>query len=205
MTNNSKSKITLLVVVVVVGLVLGLKYGVEYYRSKGTRTSITTRTKGEASAKIKMTEFIDFQCPACAHGAKYIKSFMEEHPGLVQLQMKYYPLRTHRHALTSAIYAECANQQEQFWPYHDKLLQHQSIWKTMNDARPFFDKIAEEVDLEMEKLYSCLNDPNISEIISADKEEGASLGIRSTPSYLINGKLHVGIRALRTELNKYLN
>jgi len=205
MTKNKKRNVAFLVVIFCVVLVFGIKFAVEYYRSSSVRSSHTARIKGDKKAPVKITEFIDFQCPACAFGALYLKEFMQQNPAIVQLEMKYHPFKMHAHAYLSSQYAECAARQDKFWAFHDMILERQSNWSKLTNARPAFDVIAQEVGLDQNILNECLRDPAINEIIMDDKQEGAKLGIRSTPSYIINGKLFVGGKALKEELSKYIN
>lgn len=160
------------------------------------------RMKGDPAAKAKIAEFIDFQCPSCAEGARILRSFMKNYPDLLQVEMKYFPLQGHRHGMLSALYAECAARQEKFWPMHDKLIDFQDQWSRLADARPAFDLYAEEVGLEMSRLRSCLGSDEAAAYINGNKEEGLALGIRSTPSYVIDGKLVVGTKSLQEFLGK---
>jgi len=203
MPKISKKSATILILVIGVGLVLGIKLGVEAVRGR-LHPSGMSRVKGEEKAPVKITEFIDFQCPACADGAIYLKKFMEENSSLVRLELKYYPLRNHAHGLLSAKYAECAARQGRFWPFADALIARQTNWSRLSDAKPAFQLIAEEIGLNLSALGQCLQDKSIEEFIVKNKSEGDVLGVKSTPTYYINGKMVVGINSLKTELNQYL-
>ena len=125
--------------------------------SKGVPLGARAKVLGSDDARIRITEFVDFQCPMCANGARYLKSVMKKNPGLIRLQMKYYPLQQiHNHALLSAQYAECASYQGKFWPYHDLLMNRQGNWKRLADAKPAFDQMASDVDLDKDELSTCL-------------------------------------------------
>jgi protein-disulfide isomerase len=162
------------------------------------------KVKGGEGAPIKITEFLDFQCPACAQGAQYLKEIMEKHPKAVRLELKYFPLAMHAHGELSARYAECAARQGNFWPFHDLLMERQGNWKRLTDARPAFDAIAETVNLNLPKFHACIPEESIGEVIEKNKAEGRVLSVRSTPTYFVNGVMVVGKQSLDSEINKLL-
>jgi protein-disulfide isomerase len=163
------------------------------------------RAKGPADAPIQIVEFIDFQCPACAHGAKLLKEYVEKHPGQIHMEVKHFPLMgMHKHSLRAAMYAECGGQQGKFWPVHDALMEKQAEWKGLDDAEATFKQIAGEAQLDPNKLIACLVAEDTVQTIYGHKEEGKALAVRSTPSYVINGELVVGPRNLTDQLNKLL-
>ena len=110
MKKRSKKFTAVLVLIFCIAIVYGLK-AVIGLSAKGESTQAYGKVKGDKNAPVKITEFIDFQCPACAQGAKYLKEEIQRHPELIRLQIKHFPLKMHRHGLLSAQYAECAAQQ----------------------------------------------------------------------------------------------
>ena len=204
MSKPSKGLISALVVFGVFALVYGVKFFIDSSRS-GIGESASARVKGVEDAPVRIVEFIDFQCPACAQGAKFLKSFMEQHPGKLRLELKYFPFKTHRHGMLSAQYAECAARQGKFWPYHDYLVERQNNWKRLEDAKPAFDFMAKEVGLDSAQLETCLADESVVSFLEKHKKEGTSLGVRQTPTYFINGKMVVGKKSLQLKLSELFN
>jgi protein-disulfide isomerase len=198
----TKKLATFIIIFVCMSAIYGIKLFVA--SSQADTEIFTGRIKGSIKAPLQVIEFIDFQCPACASGAQYLKKFMEEHPDVIRLEMKYFPLKMHKHAFLSCRYAECASRQGKFWAFHDQLIENQIQWKELLEAQPVFDFMAEEVGMDIEKLKICLGDELINEVINYDKVEGKTLGVRSTPSYFINGKMVVGPKTLKLELDKVL-
>src|SRR5271154_3664740 len=98
---------TLLILFVFAGLIVGAKI---YLAPKAAPVNLQeARAKGNPNARVKIVEFIDFQCPACAYGVTYLKKFFEDHPNDLYIQVRYFPLTNmHHHAMTSALYSECA-------------------------------------------------------------------------------------------------
>jgi protein-disulfide isomerase len=110
----NKMQSTLVIVLVLVGLVAGAKI---YLAPKKAEINIQmARAKGNPQARVKIVEFVDFQCPACAYGLKFLRTFIEQHPNDVYVQVRYFPLTNmHHHAMISALYSECAARQGKFW------------------------------------------------------------------------------------------
>ena len=128
---------------------------------------------------------------------------MKSHPGKIRLELKYFPLNSHQHALMSARYAQCAANQGKFWEFHDLVLERQSQWKNLYNATSAFDDIAAKVGLNKTELNSCLQDEAVGLAINLDKDEGTRRGVRSTPTYFVNGKMVVGYQSLASELGHY--
>jgi protein-disulfide isomerase len=204
MTKKSKKWSTVLIIIVCCAAVWGAKTFI--WPSKGSLSvAAQSKIKGELNAPLKITEFIDFQCPACAKGSEYLAQTFEAHPHLIRLQLKHFPLSMHTHGQTSALYAECAAQQGLFWPMHDLLIERQGNWKRLDNAQPAFNQMAKEAQLNLQELNACLQGDKAYRMIEKNKAEGRNLGIRSTPTYFVNGNMAVGMQSLQQEVNKYLS
>ena len=203
MSKMPKKLIAFFIIIACVVAIYGIRF---YAKSSSTDTSkdVPTKVKGDVSAPIQITEFVDFQCHSCAHGSKDLKKLMEEHPGRIRVEVKYFPLKMHKHGVLSARYAECASRQEKFWPFHDNLFEQQKNWMKLIDAKSAFEFIAKDTGLDLKELAVCLEDETIDDVIQKNKKEGEALGVKSTPTYFINGKMVVGAKLLKVELNKLI-
>ncbi len=191
----SKKSFTLILILTAAAAVLGVRWYLESSRSAVQTTQ--TRAKGHPNAPIQISEYIDFQCSACAAGAKQLKEYLAQYPDKIHLEMRYYPLvNMHPHALPAARYAQCAAKQGKFWSLHDLLIERQNEWKVLTNADSAFLQMAKEVPLDMKSLEVCLQDENIVKTIFEEKDQGSSLGVQSTPTYFINGKMVVGVKSL---------
>ena len=203
MSRKSKKTTTLMVVVISVIVVLGAKAYLDSTKNSSANQS-QAKVKGGTDAPLKVTEFIDFQCSACANGSKYLKEEMQRHPQLIRLQLKHFPLSMHRHGYLSAQYAECAAEQGKFWQMHDLLLARQSNWKRLDDPRPAFTQMINEADIDEQKMKTCVASGRADKVIERNKVEGAGRNIRSTPTYFVNGRMVVGQKSLEMKINEYL-
>ena len=203
MSQQSKIKATFLIVAFSLAVVYGVKLLLGII-PQSVQSLEQMRTKGDKDAPIHITEFIDFECPACARGAEYLARTMAEHPASIRLDIKYFPLPSHRHGFQAARYVECAARQGKFWPFHDALIARQPNWSRLMDATPAFVLITNELALDTNKLNSCLNDKSVDAIIQQNHLEGERRGVKSTPTYYVNGKIVVGMQSLELELDRLL-
>jgi len=162
------------------------------------------RTKGSESAPVQIIEYMDYQCPSCAKGAKYLEKIFEDYPNLVRLEMRFFPLNGRKHSLISAHYAQCAARQGKFWDFHHSLVDKQKQWSHLVDARYFFDIIAKELKVNNSDFDQCLEDKMIYDFLLDMKLKGKIKEVKSTPTYFINGKMIVGYKKLIEELNEFI-
>jgi protein-disulfide isomerase len=86
----------------------------------------------------------------------------------------------------------CAAEQERFWDYHDMLFANH----TAENVGDYTDRrllaFAQMLGLNEGTFRSCLSSGRYDDQINQDKARGQSLGIPSTPSFIINGQLIQG-------------
>ena len=198
----NKWQSTLLIMLVLFGLVFGVK---TFLAPKKPVINLqTVRAKGNPQAKVRIVEYIDFQCPACAFGMKFLRTFLEQHPNDVYLQVRYFPLTNmHHHAMISALYSECAGRQGKFWELEDLMIPQQQQWAQLISPEPVFQSMAVQAGINTDQLKACLASDDARKVINDEKALGQSLGIASTPTYFINSKMVVGTKSLQDELKTY--
>jgi len=198
----SKWQSTLVIILILVGSIVGAK--VLLIPKKVVVNVQQGRTKGDPNARVKIVEFVDFQCPACAHGITLLKSYFAEHPNDIYLQVRYFPLTNmHQHAMISALYSECASRQGKFWELDDQMIPQQSQWAQLINPEPVFQAMAQQVGMDVNQLNTCLASDDARKVINDEKSLGQTLGINETPTYFINNKMVVGTKSLTEELKNY--
>lgn len=105
----------------------------------------------------------------------------------MRLIYKDFPLPSHALAVPAHEAARCAGDQERYWAYHDVLFARQPRFE--RDALVAY---AINLGLARERFERCLDDRSFRAAVEADLAEGRELGVRSTPTFLINGKPFVG-------------
>ena len=138
---------------------------------------------GPKNAPVTIIEFSDFQCPFCRESVSVIKEVLETYKQDVRLIFKHLPLDIHERAFDSAQAAFCAGEQGLFWPYHDFLFSSKEL------SPEALDRIASNVGLSMPKFKACLSSNVSREAVLREVQEAKRLGINSTPSFIINGRL----------------
>ncbi len=138
---------------------------------------------GSKNARVTIIEFSDFQCPFCRESVSVIKEVLETYKQDVRLVFKHLPLDIHERAFDSARAAFCAGEQDLFWPYHDFLFSSKEL------SPEALDRIASNVGLSMPKFKACLSSNVSREAVLREVQEAKRLGINSTPTFIINGRL----------------
>lgn len=144
----------------------------------GTAPSI-----GSKEAAITIIEFSDFQCPYCREAQSAIKQVLTNYGNNVRVIFKHLPLDIHAQAFASAQAAFCAGEQGFFWQYHDALFASEVL------STEAFNKMATILGLGISKFKACLISEASRTAISKDVQEARQLGINSTPTFIVNGKL----------------
>ena len=151
--------------------------------------------KGSANAPVEMTEFADYQCPFCQTFATLQMPTIEERlikTGRLRWRYRDFPLKQHPHARLAAHSAACADEQGKYWQQHDRIYQAQAEWSASGNAAPFFQKYAQATGLDLSRYDACMRAGKYAGRIQADYNSGVELGVSSTPTLLVNGRLHRG-------------
>lgn len=144
-------------------------------------------TLGTKEAIVTIFEFSDFQCPYCRQSQSALKKIMQSHAQNLKLVFKHFPLEIHSEAFAAAQAAYCAGEQGSFWKYHDALF-------ALDRFSPeIFKKKASDFNLDMPRFSACMDSEASRTAILADIREAKRLGINSTPTFIINGRLFRGV------------
>lgn len=141
---------------------------------------------GGKNAKVTIVEFSDFQCPYCAEGSKVLQKLKKKYGSKIKVAMKQFPLPFHTQAKKASSAALCLNEQgsDKFWKMHDALFADQSKLKP-EDLKA----MAKNFGANMEKFDKCFSAGKYLDQIEKDIAQGKSLGVKSTPTFFVNGQL----------------
>ncbi|MBI4091894.1 MAG: DsbA family protein [Candidatus Levybacteria bacterium] len=149
--------------------------------------------RGEVSAKVTLSEFGDFQCPACKTYYPMIQGLLVTYKDRsFRLIFKHFPLTSaHKNAFGAAMAAEAAGAQGKFFEMHDILYERQDEWARVPviEAQERFISYAAELRLEQEKFLKDLASKEFEEKIRANQDEGINNGVSGTPTFFLNGKI----------------
>ncbi|MGA2071923.1 MAG: thioredoxin domain-containing protein [Terriglobia bacterium] len=180
--------------VFVMGKILNL--GVDL-RREALRTIVTTNqpSQGPAHAPVTIVEYADLECPMCGKLHLFLENdLLPKYGDKVRLIFKEFPLvQIHDWSLTAAIANECVYKlkPEAFAPYRTLVFQNQSTTNATN-VRDNLLAYADQVGVDRSSLAGCLDSKASMPRIDEGTSEAKTLGVQSTPTCFINGRMLVG-------------
>jgi protein-disulfide isomerase len=156
--------------------------------------SETGHRLGPENGRVVIVEFSDFQCPACAMFEKRLADLRRRHPNDLKLIYRHFPLEKHPFAAEAAHASECASSQGRFEAMHDALFAGRDSlgersWSNFASAAGVGDLL---------KFEACMADSSAVAPVRRDVEAGKRLGIRGTPTLLLDGHRINGVLPLDT-------
>jgi len=159
-------------------------------QSFGTvNTSMSSPVLGSPDAPVTIIEFGDYQCPSCK------KWFLDSKPqiisnlidtgkaNLIFIDMTF--LGKDSHPASTATY--CAEDQGQYWNYHDLLYSNQlgvdTGWANSERLKAF----AFSLGLDMDLFVSCLDSGKYDKRVRFNTRVASNNGVDSTPTFIIVG------------------
>jgi protein-disulfide isomerase len=181
---------------VIIGIIATLLIGGAIWYSAGASEAynagveVKAHLKGNPEATVKLVEYSDFQCPACAQFQPYISEIVEQYGDQLSFEYRHFPLtQIHRLAEPAARAAEAAGQQGKFFEFHDMLFQNQGEWANSTNPAQFFVKYATELGLDMEEFTRHQRSSLLQSKVREQFNEARGLGFTGTPSFVLNGEV----------------
>jgi protein-disulfide isomerase len=141
---------------------------------------------GKADAPVTIIGFSDYECPFCKRGAAVIEQVIKAYGDKVRFVHRDFPLDFHANARPAAEAAACANDQGQFWQYHHKLWQADSLSEDKLKA------LAKELGMDEKKFNDCVAAKTHTAVIDKDMVDAQSAGVSGTPAFFVNGRMLSG-------------
>ena len=144
---------------------------------------------GPADAPITIIEFSDFECPYCQRWhTEVFERIRNDYPDEVRIVFRDFPLKSiHPNAVPAAEASNCALEQEAFWEYSEALFSGEHV---LSDDS--YLAIAEELELDVAAFEECYTSRRYADEVEADYQYAGNLGVRSTPTFFLNGLPIVG-------------
>ncbi len=157
--------------------------------SDGKAIQASSHTRGSDSTGVVLTEYGDFQCPACGGFYPIVEEVVKKYEDKITFQFRNFPLRQiHPNAMLAHRSAEAASNQGKFWEMYNALYSTQDSWSSLQDPSSTFRSYAESLKLDMTKFDADQKGQAVNDIINADLAEGQKLGVTGTPTFFIDGK-----------------
>jgi protein-disulfide isomerase len=141
-----------------------------------------------------VVEFSDYECPFCAKAHLELRALLSGRPD-VTLVKRHFPLDAscnplikrpmHEQACALARAAICAEEQGRFPEMDDALFANQQA------KRPV-EELATRLGLDLPRFRSCLVDPGTTRRLSNDIATGIQIGLKATPTYIVDGVQYTG-------------
>lgn len=144
---------------------------------------------GSEDALITIVEFSDYECPYCRqwHSEVYSK-LLDTYGDQIRFVYRDFPLESiHANAKPAAEAANCANEQGVFWDFHDKLFSME-----LGLSPEAYQEYASQLGMDEDAFQDCIESRRYQQEVQSDFDFAANLGVRSTPTFFINGIAVVG-------------
>jgi protein-disulfide isomerase len=144
---------------------------------------------GDPNAPVTLVEFGDYQCYFCNQffhttEESLFKNYVET--GKVKVIFKDYTI-IGPDSNTAAHAAHCADDQGQFWKYHDTLYNNwngeNTGWASSENLLQF----ARDMELDIDQFSKCMIDSKYTSIIINSNQDAKDLGLTGTPAFFIIG------------------
>ncbi|HVB39387.1 MAG TPA: thioredoxin domain-containing protein [Terriglobales bacterium] len=150
---------------------------------------------GPAGAPVTLVEYSDLECPYCKQESGLLAQLMQADPGKVRLVFKFYPLTAiHPWSMLAAMAGACVAEQGDtpFWVFEKAVFDAQDQITAAN-ATQRLAGIASESGIDTSKYQACLTAPQTRRTIDASIANGNKVGVTSTPTLFIDGRMIPGV------------
>jgi protein-disulfide isomerase len=144
---------------------------------------------GADDAPITIVEFSDYECPYCRRWHLEVWPLIQATYGdQVRLVYRDFPLTSiHANATPAAAAANCAGEQALYWEFNELLFSME-----LGLSESAYIQYATDLGLDMTAFSECIGSGRQNPEVQADYEYAANLGVRSTPTFFVNGIPLVG-------------
>lgn len=146
---------------------------------------------GSPTAAVTVEEFGDFQCPSCSQVHPMMKEIQSIYGPRIKFIWRNYPLAipAHDKAYDAAVAAEAAGMQGKFWAMQNELYTNQQAWSANQNYRQIWADYAKKIGLDVDKFQNDMAGLAAKGRVDEDLKRGRALGVNSTPSIFVNGRL----------------
>ena len=143
---------------------------------------------GALDAPVVLIEYADYRCPYCARWALDVKPGLQQYvdAGTLRIEFRDTIIFGEESALV-AVAARAAGEQGMYWDYHDAIFAAAPATGHAELPKERLVELADEVGVpDLERFEADLSSQDLLDAVQADMGEAQSLGVRSTPTFVIN-------------------
>lgn len=191
-----------------------IQTGLDLDKTKVTRaenpkiTGATSTTQLASSSKITVTEFLDYECPACATNGEIItRSLLNMYGSNITIVRKIFPVHGQssidlaRFVLASQILGG-----EAYQNIHTKVFSTFDEWIILGkkDREDYLKKLITDLGYDYEVILKESQNEKYLNQITTDKQDAIDLGISATPSFIIENHTRITGGLPLEEFSKYI-
>ena len=148
--------------------------------------------RGSTQPKMTIVEFSNFQCPFCVKSWKKMKELLEKYPQDIRYVFKHFPLQRKgiQFELSEMTAATQEISQEAFWAVHDFFFSDEGqsfVKKDREVLKKKIEEILKEKGYDGKPFQTALENGKGKKKVEEDILMGNKIGVRGTPSIVING------------------
>jgi protein-disulfide isomerase len=150
--------------------------------------------KGSPDAPVVLIAYSEFQCPFCGRFARETAPALERkyvEDGTLRIEWRDFPYLG-AESTVAARAGRAAAAQDSFWEFHDAMYARQLPPNSGNLDERYVEGIAERIGLDVEQFRTDMASDLSAKLVNRDFQEGQSIGVTGTPSFLVNGEPLVG-------------
>ncbi len=151
--------------------------------------------RGSPTAPVVIIDFSDFACPYCGEfSLKTYPALEEEYVRTGKVFFKYVPfiMGSFPNSREATRAAECAADQDRFWPMLDRVYGAQREWKQSRNPVDILNALAVAEGLDTTRFGICYRSGSTDARTARATGAADDVGVRVTPSFIINGHPVVG-------------
>jgi protein-disulfide isomerase len=177
------------------------------YNPKIAGSSVSTSTA--SSTLIRVTEFLDYECPACAtSGEALTKALLIKYGSNIIITRKIFPIHGQGSVdIARIVLASQTLGNETYQAVHSKVFETQSEWMILGkkEREGYVKKLIVDMGIDYDKLFTESQDEKYVDQITQDKQDGTDLGIKATPSFIIENHTRITGGLPLDEISKYID
>jgi protein-disulfide isomerase len=155
-------------------------------------------TIGNPNAPVEVTEFGDFECPACGRFAVVTEPDVRKNyvnTGKVLWRFIDFPLNGHQNTWPASRAAACADEQGKFWEFHDALYNTQDQWngEATNNPDKVMKQIGKQLGLDASKFDDCVDNKKTQAKVQAHWQLAMNRHVEQTPTFVVGDRQFAGI------------
>jgi Protein-disulfide isomerase len=154
-------------------------------------------TLGDADAPVEIIEYSSLTCPHCANfHTRTLPEIKARYIDTGQAKLILREVYFDQLGLWGSMLARCGGEGP-FQGYIETLFENQMDWARADDPVAELRRIGRLGGLSEERIRQCLTDEDFMRaMVERFQETAEADGVRSTPTFFINGDMHTGDRSV---------